>query len=332
MLCKYDFVNTFFNEICSIDGMSVVIEDNKARLIPPKSKYYYMPPIIINDLSRLNIALGEYIYAVMCTHIRSTIMDKRHDVKYFLGILNKNLSNYDSLHFEEYVENYTQFILDETFSKYKDKTLVGRAGEYDLLVKRSEEYYGLETPYLFKAFKKNKHIEYELPLIRYGIYTNKKGEKVVRIYAIQRKRNYVNNSLVQDVKASFRPINSGVKDYRDVAPSMVACLTMFVSLLHQEEIRHIEAVDYVPRRYTHFLGAKTEEERDLIQYRATNKFLKLFLRLSNQIDGFNITSVPNDIDSFLHITLDDELVCKSKNLLPYLVSSEHEKVYIKKEK
>ena len=68
----------------------------------------------------------------------------------------------------------------------------------------------------------------------------------------------------------------------------------------------------------HFKGVVTEEQRDNIQFHATDKYLRLFLRINNHLEGFDITAYPNDVDSFMHIRLRDTLKSKSAGLDPYL--------------
>lgn len=316
----------FLTQVCGIDGLSAVQKGKGMILIPPKAKYFYMPKIQIQDRDCLEVALREYLLAVSNTPIRFTKMDAKHDVSYYLGILTKNLTNADYEHFERYVEIFTQFILDDTFQEYDEKTLIGvMDGEYSLFVRRYSEFYGSETPYAFKMWKKDNHMEYELPLIRYGIYQNKRGEKIARIFMVQRKKLYRDNAFVRRMNKSFSPINSGVKEYRDITPSMVACMTIFIGMLHQEGIRRIEVADFIPRRYMHFKGVTTEQQRDNIQFHATDKYLRLFLRLNNHLEGLDILAYPNDINSFMHIRMQDKITSRSKGLNPYLELGLHSK-------
>ena len=306
-------VEEFFKMIKEIDGFSAKKTENGIVFIPPKSKYFYMPRIVISDLVRFKNALDDYISTVENTNIRSTKMDKKHDVNYFLFCLIKNLSNYDYNNFEEYIEMYTQFIRDKTFSEYNQKTKIGMLDERtSILVRRTEEYYGAETPYVMKTFIKNNHIEYELPLIRYGISENG-NKKTACIYMIQRKRQYVESKFTKEVDKLINQVNSGVKNMRDVTPSMIFALTLFLGMIQREGIKDIIVPDFLPRRYAHFQNINSEEQRDKIQSHATEKFLKIFLRLQEQLDGFVITAFPNDIDSSMHICLSDNL--KSKNKL-----------------
>lgn len=304
-------VEEFFKMIKEIDGFSAKKTKNGVVFIPPKSKYFYMPRIVVNDLVRLKEALDNYISAVSDTDIKSTKMDEKHDVPYFLFCLIKNLSNYDYNNFEEYIERYTEFIRDKTFSEYNQKTKIGMLDERNsILVRRTEEYYGSETPYVMKTFIKNSHIEYELPLIRYGI-SGSKNDKTAYVYMVQRKRQYGESKFAKEIDKLINQVNRGVKNMRDVTPSMIYVSALFVGMLQHAGINNIIVPDFLPRRYAHFQNVTSEEQRDNIQYHATDKFLKIFLRLEEQLEGFKITTLPNDIDSSMHISVPHKL--KSRN-------------------
>ena len=176
--------------------------------------------------------------------------------------------------------------------------------ENEIFVRRTEEYYGAETPFVMRFYIRNKHIEYELPLIRYGI-AGKPDNQTAYIYMVQRKKKYGDAQLqhTKEIDKIINQVNSGVKSMRNVTPSMIFVSTLFVGMLQREGINTIVIPDFLPRRYAHFHNVSTEEQRDDIQRHATNKFLEIFLRLGEQLDGFTITALPNDIDSFMHVKL-----------------------------
>lgn len=308
-----DLIQEFVDMIKHIDGYTAKKVEKGIVLIPPKSKYYLLPKITINDLIRFKNALDNYISVIQSSNLKSTKMDEKHDITYFLFCLIKNLSNYDYNNFEQFIERYTEFHEDNTFSEYDKKTKIGMLDEENsIMVKRTQEYYGFETPFIMKTFVNNKHLEYELPLIRYGI-AGKPNNKTAYIYAVQRKKRYGDNQLkfTKEIDKKINQVNSGVKSMRNVTPSMVLVSTLFIGMLQNEGISNIIIPDLLPRRYIHFTNVSSEEHRDEIQNHATNKFLNIFLRLENQLDGFNITALPNDIDSSMHISVPVRL--KSNN-------------------
>ena len=246
----------------------------------------------------------------MNSPIKSAKIDEKHDRDYYLWILVKNLTNSDCMDFAEFVRKHTQFFLDNTFSEYSTSTTLGILDDgYSLEIKRAEEYYGTETPFILKMWKKDKHIKYEMPLIRYGIYKSEtSGQYVARIYAIQQKKAYDETPAVINVKRSFSSVNSGIKKFRDVPPTMVATFSIFCGLLYSRGIQNIEIVDLIPRRYLRFKGAGTEEDRDKIQTHATEKFIRVILRVATSLTGIDVLSYPGDADSYLHIRLNDSIL------------------------
>ena len=79
-----------------------------------------------------------------------------------------------------------------------------------------------------------------------------------------------------------------------------------MGMLEKEKITTIKVPDFLVERYGHFAHAKTQEEIDRIQTNLTDKFLRNFLRLSEQFENIKIeTGIGNGIDSFLCISLDN---------------------------
>ena len=76
----------FLNIIKDADGFSARKAGNGAILIPPKSKYFFTPRIVIRDLEMLENALRDYINAVQSTNLNSTNMDEKHDIPYFYSV------------------------------------------------------------------------------------------------------------------------------------------------------------------------------------------------------------------------------------------------------
>lgn len=306
-----ELVNRFLQVIENLEKVTVKYTSDGGIIIEPSEDIEWLIPcIFIKDANELESALLDYIETIMNSPIKSTKMDDKHDMDYYLWILIKNLTNADCMDFTAFVKKHTQFFLDNTFSEYSLSTPLGVLGDgYSLEIKRSEEYYGTETPFILQLWKKDKHIKYEMPLIRYGIYKSEtSGQYVARIYAIQQKKTYNETQPVINVKKSFSSINSGIKKFRDVSPSMVAAFSLLCGLLYSRGIQDIEIVDFIPRRYLRFKGAETDEDRDRIQMHATEKFIKVILRVASSLNGIDIISYPGDIDSYLHIRLNENIL------------------------
>lgn len=294
---------------------ATVIRDGNKITIIPKSNVEYIPNFVINDSDAFEKILEKYLNAVRNTNIKSTKMDERHNEKYFLFNVWKNATNSDFQKPEKFINRYTNFILDDTFSQYDDLTPLGHYEDNILMVRREQDDYGFETPYIMHlSLTDGKHI-YNLPWVRYGISNNKLGEKIAYIYALQRMEPSSDEEYNQKINKILNRANKGVKKYRNVTPSAVSALAIFFGMLEKEGIKAIKAPDFLIGRYNRFANADTQEETDRIQTNLTNKFLRNFLRLSEQFDNIKVeTGIGNGIDSFLCISLDKMQGCDNEFL------------------
>lgn len=283
-----------------------VIREGKKVTIIPKSNVEYTPNFVINDIEVFEAVLRRYLEAVRRANIKSTKMNERHNEKYFMLNIWKNATYYDLQNPEKFIKRYTNFILDDTFKQYDILSPLGHCNGNILMAEREEDEYGFETPYIMHlSFTDGKHI-YNLPWVRYGISRNQLGEKIAYIYALQRMEESSNEEYNQKIKNLLNQANKSVKRYRNVTPSAIATLTVFFGMLEKENIKAVKVPDFLISRYGNFSNVTTEEETDRIQTNLTDKFLRNFLRLSEQFDNIKIeTGIGNGIDSFLCITLDE---------------------------
>ena len=128
------------------------------------------------------------------------------------------------------------------------------------------------------SFTNGKNI-YNLPWIRYGISKNKNGDKIAYIYALQKMEPSLDENYNEEMKKVINKVNSGVKKYRNVTPSAISSLAIFMGMLEGKGIKAIKVPDFLIGRYGKFSNAKTEEETDRIQTNLTDKFLRNFLRV-----------------------------------------------------
>jgi hypothetical protein len=94
---------------------------------------------------------------------------------------------------------------------------------------------------------------------------------------------------------------------------MLCSLTIFLGMLQSEGINYIKADGFLTRRYGYFEGITEDEKRDLILHNSIDKFFKTFIRLSIQLNNVNISAYPFDIDSYMHIKLEENI--SSDNIL-----------------
>ena len=87
-----------------------------------------------------------------------------------------------------------------------------------------------------------------------------------------------------------------------MAPAMLISATIFIGMLKKAGIEEIKIADFLTRRFGHYNGINSNYEKACkIQSNTTNKFLKTYIRLVSQFSGINITSYPNDVDSYLSL-------------------------------
>ncbi len=96
---------------------------------------------------------------------------------------------------------------------------------------------------------------------------------------------------------------------------MLISATIFIGMLKKAGIEEIKIADFLTRRFGHYNGINSNyEEACKIQANTTNKFLKTYIRLVSQFSGINITSYPNDVDSYLSLKLGDNISSTNKLL------------------
>ena len=288
-----------------------------------KNSESYRPGILItaDKMSKLNSALDEFLQTNFEMGLEYT---KGKGADYFLYWLIKNMTNSDSEDLVSYVKRYTDFTADKTFARLSQPAFLGNIEDVSFLALNADEYEaGLETPYLMLFWAEKNQISSVLPFIRYGIENTKKG-KVAYIYAVQRRKgeNDFETELDQQLNRIFAGANSGVKEHRNITPSMICVLASFMGMLQAKGIKEIKVPDFIIRRWGDFWKAKTDDDCIRIQSNATNKFLLSFVRLSNQFEGLDITFVPNEVDSFLHLQLTSELKTKNQTLAKFFEMGE----------
>lgn len=289
--------------------------DNSALLIPNDKEQYFMPflvvILVVRDLSELEEVLQEYINIIEEGNLKFYRLDGKHEIKNYLFYLIKSLTNTDCSDFVGYIRKFNIYLRDETFKELYYSQNIGMLDKYNIMARWCEEYYGAETPYTMRYYAEIPGFRFEMPLIRYGI----SDDNEVYIYAVQRKRIYNNySSRVKEINSFFNIANSGVKKHRDITPSMLCSLAIFIGMIKSQGINTIKVDGFLTRRYGYFNGVSEDNERDKILHNSVDKFNKLFLRLVEQFDGIEITAYPFDIDSYFHIVLGDNISSNNKLL------------------
>ena len=194
----------------------------------------------------------------------------------------------------------------------------------------------METPYSFQCEIRNEDQEvYHLPTVSFGI-----ADGTCFIYAIQDfEKHDRKDKFYKQIKRTLYQANKGViedenlEKITSVSPSAVCSLSLFFGFMHQNNIQEYEVVPYLPMRYQSksiIIGEKIEklnqllassspaiqetlkeemdafyQAQDQLQMNITNKFVRNFLRMNYHLNTMEITAYPNEVDDFLHFTLQD---------------------------
>ncbi len=294
-----------------------ILERYRARLEDPEdtsvydevmsqiqNKQSYRPEIVVSprDMGRLNAELDRFLKN---TYVRNPAYAKDVDAPYLLTWLVKNMTNSDCENPIDHVDRYADFVADKTFENFRTPARLGKIGDAVFYTVNTEEYEaGLETSDLFLFFAENGHETSLLPFIRYGIEKTASGPTAY-VYAIQ-KREVVQDDFNEELKRVYAKANSGVKEHRNIQPSMLCVLATFSGMLSAKGVEDLKVPDFIVRRWGEFWDSHTDESDISIQTNATNKFLFTFQRLDNQFEGIDVVAYPNDIDSFMHLKISPE--------------------------
>lgn len=216
-----------------------------------------------------------------------------------------------------FLKRRIKIINDDNFNYQNHK--IGTIFNQDIFVTRKIESVLKETPYALE-FKIGDN---SLPLIRYGIADN-----TAFIYAIQNESGQIDKKLSRNLyklKSGFNEDGESYDNINDfenltgVTPSFLASLTLALGLFNKEGITNLEAISYLPVRLNgkvilKELKQKKTDNLDIAELNEkietqmrneTDKFTRHFRRLQAQFTGLEVTSLPMDVDTSMHLKLGD---------------------------
>ncbi len=154
------------------------------------------------------------------------------------------------------------------------------------------------------------------------------------IYAIQNipqeKTNYTKkiNRALYKVNDGFT--DESTADLKDTTASFLIVSAILLSFMQAKNINKIKISSILIERwnakriaiskkakYKNLTNEETEKlikEQERIQANLTEKFLRTFLRLSEQYNNLNITAYPYEIDSYLSLEVAGRLTSENKLL------------------
>lgn len=292
--------NFFFEEIQKKGKYTISINNNKAIITPREEEKHYKTAVTIPNLEYFNDLLIEYINAINDFNKENDLeLADYQDLSYIFNIMLFNITASDACDLNKYIETRISFFKDHNLEEYKTPTKIFKYQSTIFLAQRENECFGLETPYImtFSMICNNK--TYNLPLIRYAIDDN----GTCFIYAVQIGRGRICENHKQEYKNIVNQVNHGTKEHRNISPSFVLILAMFLKILNDHNIKNIVVPDFLFNRYKKYYRANTTSKSNEILSRMFNNITTLIKRIDDQIDGFNIKTYPLDVDSYYHIEI-----------------------------
>lgn len=272
----------------------------------------YLPKFKISNKDKFINILN--IYVEECLKFYS--LEKNYDnIKMIITYMFCNISLNEANSLEDYLIRRINFFKLYKIENIKDTKLTS-IGNLNYEIKKQSIMQ--ETPYGFNSYFKENDSVYYLPRISFGI-----SDDICYIYSIQNKDTKLNTDEKYNykVKNKFNTINSGVKEYRNVTPSFVVALTLFLSYLSSNGIDKICIKTPLPLRQENrklvnnykikLYTMKADVNEDSIEnfkkeienkrlndeFNSTTKFINTFNRLKIHFDNIFIdkTELNRDI-------------------------------------
>lgn len=327
---KINCLDIFYNEIIKeaakgrVDCFfyrNVLFNTNIENNLIEESNYNITlkPTLMIKNKKKFDEKLLNYVLTASSFYKKyEPDMEEKDYLKEIMTVIWSNATVEDFNNPDIFLEKRTKMIKDNCFDCENKK--IGQIFNLDILMSRKKESILKETPYILE-FKIGNNT---MPVIRYGIVDEK-----VYIYAIQNENK---TDLEKGLKRNLYKLKSGFneeleshdneKDFENltgITPSFMASLTLALGQFNKVGLNDIEVIGYLPVR----LNAKEilkeiklsrNNELDINKLNEnieketrneTDKFIRHFRRLEKQFTGLEITSLPMDFDTSLHLKLKD---------------------------
>ena len=310
-------IEKVFNEIKNEARLGeVILKDNGVDLpiriafnIVDDKEYNNIPNIYIKDKDNFSEILKKYVFTVLEFY---DLIPNYNNIKEILTYALVNITEDEMTSLDDYFLKYIEFYNQRiTNDKGVRKLNIGNL-KYGIEKQSMKQ----ETPYCFKSYLERDNSKYSLPRISFGI-----NDDICYIYAIQNKDSKINNDPKYnlEVKNTLNKINSGVSKYRNVTPSFVVALVLFISFLEENNINKIIVETPLPIRKANreaslnqrikfysmqgnLKGVELEKfKKEIIDkkimddYNSTVKFVNCFNRLKLHFDNLFISNINNKL-------------------------------------
>lgn len=316
-----------------------------------------LPVLHISDLETFKSLLFEYVKAYYCSETLFTNPEKFLNSLNITGkskliyLLSNLFTSADFNDFENplnYIKTSTNFLLDKTILPTENWNDLGQLENFkslNILYKITEQSSFYETPYRLelKIGEQNSFGGWsyiDLPFISFGI-----SDKSAHIYAIQSK-NRNKYSLDDEQKhiekkvnrARFK-LNSNIdKESLDIEPLSLISATVLMGIFKSYQIENIFVHSFLPIRYNAKQKANIKrsagsqdkllelnKEQQRIQTNLTDRFIKLFYRLSDQVGNLEIQNDISQQPSYIKIKIVDSASSISTPILDEMFTNSFKK-------
>lgn len=310
------------------------------QTILPDKQYYVLsefpnlqiPTLYISNKKEFELLLQKYV-EIAYPFYDKNYFDNEHDyIKAIITFLFTNMTVEEFLHPNDYLQKRISFLQNKTPYNIGETIELGNS-EYigNITATLNNEPIYEEAPYSLDFQNDNS----KFPTVRFGI-----DNDTVYIYAIQNSKDAIidkkTNRKLYKINDKFDTSNESydnINDYENltgVTNSTIVSATLALSFFLKLGYTDIRIPSFLPTRFNAKEMAREKKmkmirnvenfneieqeaiEKNMnIQRNISDKFIRTFRRLDYHFDNININCYPFDVDSYLHLTMNDEVHCEN---------------------
>lgn len=281
-----------------------------------------IPCLNIKNLDEFNNLLEVYVSKALNFYDLSSFEgDDREKVKMIIASLFANATFDDFASPIDFLNRRIEFFDNSKEENLKSAFIPSLKSTLTVSITKDKIYN--ETPYELQSYFKSDDEMFRLPEIKFGI-----AHDTLYVYAIQNSVQE-KTSYVKKINRALYKVNDGFSDVstaelKDVTASFLVVGSVILSYIQSKNISKIKISSMLIERwnakriaiskkakYKNLSSEETDnllKEQERIQSNLTEKFLRTFLRLSEQFNNVRIISYPYDTDSYLTLSLNGKLV------------------------
>lgn len=291
-----------------------------------------IPTLYISNKEEFELLLQKYV-ELAHSFYDINYYDNEHDyIKAIITFLFTNMTVEEFFNPNDYLrkrisffENKLPYDVNEYF-EFGNSDYIG-----NITAKLNNEPIYEETPYSLNFETDNS----KFPTVRFGIYND-----IVYIYAIQNRKDCIvdkkTNRILYKINNNFDTTNESYDNINDfenltgVTNSTIVAATLALSFFLKHGYTDVRMPSFLPVRYN---AKELTRERKMDKYKneenfeeinqesidinmgiqrnISDKFIRSFRRIDYHFDNININSYPFDVDSYLHLTMNEEIHCNN---------------------